>query len=1440
MKKNILFVLLSLMCLTSYSQETINHQINYIVRPTFSNQPISTLTELASTNSGSEGITKIGAFGGYELDELIEDISLKGPTRDLPTFTYTYGWSPAPSLIVSWTTGDVYDPDYVYKHLVPGTNTLIDNSVNYAYWSTNSPNVIQWTTGIRPDPNTTIYLAEFSTAFGAIINAKITTSVGDLPLQTADGHSAVMPSLIASGMLVYPTGTNLTNIAVTSGIEYQDMSKRNTHDSQDLGNTNITQGMLVYSHTNVSLWGWMLTNRFPIGQWDNGTNVIACDTSKWYRGIFVSLAQQPFINYVMPHAEYTNYAEAVAADDPDLPPGFDPYVPKITAYVFSGQDDSLRTESTYWLDRRFMIRRGTLSTGGGSSGSTPTLEQVLVSGRGTGGILPNGAGFPTANDELASKGYVDSTINNINQQQAYVDKNGNDATAQIQSSILPFKTIQAAIDAAAVVANNTNRFNIRISPGVYLEDVVMKDYISIGGNDIESTVINGSVTYPHAYTDIVGAEISLLTITSSNKPALSIDPGADDAYIGVRSCSFNTSFSDDTITNKSVVLIYRGLAEIYATTYLDLEVLTTNGPIQHSQIFEHKTDFANQGLSQLTSIGSSCIINSYDVNDDVSLMLTHTNNDANCINTIQGGVFNVHLDLLSDICSNNFKLVSHRKAIGRTLVQGIVTRLYLPTTNNCNLFIGYCQDGIGDNVTISRNNHIRIVGGTTSNIWLGTAISTNDTLRVLDTEYIQNLSDYPYPTIYTNNGSAGKYFINTPHANGDHLFGSALDVSTINSTTVSTPQTGHLKLYANSYAGLENPMFKDSSGNIARICRDNFYNGFNDDTNAMNVGDAVYISPGLSANNTPKVKKCIANDISTLPCAGLVSQIGGIATGSIGRIMIMGRLENTLDTSSFTSGQKIYVSDTIKGGLTNVAPSGSSYAQIVATAHLIGTNGYLNVRPWSPDSLGNLPPASYATTNWASGSNNTINAQTIQGYTPHQLTAATATYYIWGSLAGSFTNPASKIAKLDSPYGQPVWTSIITGASVTNGLFLGYACLKTNETPRFMEGKNDIHIQIERDGDGSDRTMEVYRSIYENNQTTIVETVKGGIHSIPNYRSDLTYTIAPTSTVNIVDYDRLVVYYFRLVSGWTGTETIKVYSQNGELTYISLASAPGVYVPTEEYRNDRVGWDSASNWVTSSSSGVAVVFSNTSNWNNATTRLDLIEANTSNWNYATNWVISNSGNVAYATNWVISNSGNVAYATNWVISNSGNVAIVFSNTSNWNRATTRLDLVESNTSNWNRATNWVTSNSNNLNSLLSPIRFKAGLQTNMTLLTGTGKFMFTNVLLAASGGSEYTATNSRWYPRTTGKVIEFMGGHRIDTVQINTVHSVILYKNGSEYVTLFSYRASNSADAFTITWNFAETVNTSTNDYYEVWYVSGNASTTVNASTNNWWYGEAK
>jgi hypothetical protein len=192
-------------------------------------------------------------------------------------------------------------------------------------------------------------------------------------------------------------------------------------------------------------------------------------------------------------------------------------------------------------------------------------------------------------------------------------------------------------------------------------------------------------------------------------------------------------------------------------------------------------------------------------------------------------------------------------------------------------------------------------------------------------------------------------------------------------------------------------------------------------------------------------------------------------------------------------------------------------------------------------------------------STNSGDAATVNGYTATQLLSQVGTvYYVWGSLAGPFTGVATKMAQLASPYAMGVWTSTVVG--VTNLMPLGYVSINTNELPRFtVPGRETAHISIERDGNSQERTMRVCKSVYESNQVTLVSHVCGDAKAIPQGKNHLDFDLFETTETTITDARRYIVYSFTTVSGWDGGETIKVYSQDGELTYITTAGGAGVY-----------------------------------------------------------------------------------------------------------------------------------------------------------------------------------------------------------------------------------------------------------------------------------------
>lgn len=108
----------------------------------------------------------------------------------------------------------------------------------------------------------------------------------------------------------------------------------------------------------------------------------------------------------------------------------------------------------------------------------------------------------------------------------------------------------------------------------------------------------------------------------------------------------------------------------------------------------------------------------------------------------------------------------------------------------------------------------------------------------------------------------------------------------------------------------------------------------NGETGDLNYGDMVYLS-GVNASGVPIAKKALANASSTMPSVGAVLTM--VTSGNITRVVGYG-LISPYDTSSFTVGDVLYVSDGTAGGLTATKPT-TGYAQAVAVVTEVATTG---------------------------------------------------------------------------------------------------------------------------------------------------------------------------------------------------------------------------------------------------------------------------------------------------------------------------------------------------------------------------------------------------------------------------------------------------------------------------------------------------------------------
>jgi hypothetical protein len=569
----------------------------------------------------------------------------------------------------------------------------------------------------------------------------------------------------------------------------------------------------------------------------------------------------------------------------------------------------------------------------------------LTSGHGTGGILPSGMGFPSSDDQASSKGYVDSVRNKASTGTAYVDPvAGDDVTGRIQKSSLPFKTIQAAIDACAVVATSNNRYLVYCSIGTYNEDVTMKDFVGVRGNDIEATIINGQVTFPPAMVDVTGVELTLVSIISSNEPAVVVSLGANEAYCAFRSCALYTYWTAD-VAVKPVIQVSRGTFENYGTTWIEGSTLTGNGSTGVSCLYYGTTNALNMGTYHITDYTGTHRMNVEDVNDTVSPYYSDAA-QASVMEMIACQT-RIYMDSTTNHV-NKVKVGFMNGGDGIMDIKSGLATVMLHVTNEVDVIMASNENApsyrTGGGVHFS-GARVRIPNLIEGHAFIGSAPTAND---YVETFYCALAPQRPvYPQRYTADGVLGKVGFVLAHGEGDLLIGGGLDISADNPSSV-TPASGHGRLYLQTSSGFERPYFMDSRGNSVRIGRDTVWTIYNAEATPLVRGELVYLVDGLNSGSTTYAKRAIATNVNT--CAfGVVSDVNGIASGARGMIIRLGRVESGVVTSTYAQNAKLYLSDTVAGAFTNVAPAGIS--QLIGSVQTVSTNGSIVVGIQAPDFL---------------------------------------------------------------------------------------------------------------------------------------------------------------------------------------------------------------------------------------------------------------------------------------------------------------------------------------------------------------------------------------------------------------------------------------------------------------------------------------------------------
>ena len=145
--------------------------------------------------------------------------------------------------------------------------------------------------------------------------------------------------------------------------------------------------------------------------------------------------------------------------------------------------------------------------------------------------------------------------------------------------------------------------------------------------------------------------------------------------------------------------------------------------------------------------------------------------------------------------------------------------------------------------------------------------------------------------------------------------------------TTPAPPNNTLRLYVEDFKNFSVYKYQDSGGMVRELIRDSVFIVKRVAASNVSKMSAVYACAS-TGDGVPVICLAKANSITTMPVIGIT--IENITSGSYGRIMQVGLLEN-LDTSSWATGDILYLSPTTFGGLTNVQPVTPNLTQEVGT-----------------------------------------------------------------------------------------------------------------------------------------------------------------------------------------------------------------------------------------------------------------------------------------------------------------------------------------------------------------------------------------------------------------------------------------------------------------------------------------------------------------------------
>ena len=186
--------------------------------------------------------------------------------------------------------------------------------------------------------------------------------------------------------------------------------------------------------------------------------------------------------------------------------------------------------------------------------------------------------------------------------------------------------------------------------------------------------------------------------------------------------------------------------------------------------------------------------------------------------------------------------------------------------------------------------------------------------------------------------SLSSFGITSASGNINSITSNEIDFSSI--TTPSAPATNNIKVYGTTTQGHTRLAEADDDGIEVILGRDNFFVARN--TTGLTITKGQVVSITGSTGNVPNLALARADSQTTLPAAGVV--MADINNNAFGYVMTLGII-SSINTSSYSSGDRIYLSPTVGGAYQTTRPVYPPYfAQRVGSVLVSGVgNGSLYV-----------------------------------------------------------------------------------------------------------------------------------------------------------------------------------------------------------------------------------------------------------------------------------------------------------------------------------------------------------------------------------------------------------------------------------------------------------------------------------------------------------------